>query len=417
MPTVTKVDSSIYPFGFLQMSGSNAANWDYSYSPPSSWIPLISSKTGSSLPGYKRLIAQAQQATTNFSGELQDARTIPSFEKTFGNTTIPPSTAGNRKRVSYWVPAELRSLPAAGLVPSSSVNIARNLAQQRFYKNLESVSTLFQGGVFLGELRETLRMIRNPAQGLRRGVGSYLDALKKRRRGNQSQRQKILSDTWLEYSFGWIPLLNDLDDARKYLERRHKQLEREVIRVRGDGEHSTTLFSSDQDTTGVGSTFCQIRKRLTATSTYAGAVSSRASSSRLIDASALGLSPRSFVPTLWEVLPWSFVIDYFTNIGDVISAWSNQNVALSWGRETHRTDAYYDTCYWIGTGRPISVTNWTSFDYSFTPGFASTRRKTVDRSKITYVPVPSFSFELPGFGTKWLNIAALVSSRRAFSRY
>lgn len=37
--------------------------------------------------------------------------------------------------------------------------------------------------------------------------------------------------------------------------------------------------------------------------------------------SALGLQP---LPTLWELLPWSFVMDWFLNIGTFLEAWTTK---------------------------------------------------------------------------------------------
>lgn len=42
----------------------------------------------------------------------------------------------------------------------------------------------------------------------------------------------------------------------------------------------------------------------------------------------MGLTIQEFVPTVWELIPYSFVVDYFTNIGDVVNYAYSAN--LNW---------------------------------------------------------------------------------------
>jgi hypothetical protein len=37
----------------------------------------------------------------------------------------------------------------------------------------------------------------------------------------------------------------------------------------------------------------------------------------------LGLHPRNLIPTLWEIMPWSWMIDYFSNVGDIVNSIAN----------------------------------------------------------------------------------------------
>jgi hypothetical protein len=290
----------------------------------------------------------------------------------------------------------------------------QNIARTMFAKEVEKRYTLFQGGTFLGELRQTLHMIRHPLSGLRKLTWGYLNVLERRagrmRQLKRNVRERVLQDIWLEHSFGWLPLLGDLDDARKYLDRRSDALYREVLPVKveqtkqwGLGDVQSNFIS------GVNRLLYRNRTRRVAICVLSGGVSSTASSKKLIDASAMGLAPRSFLPTLWEVFPWSFAVDYFSNVGEVIAAWSNQTLLLAWGRETlirkRIFDCYDQRCV------PASPPYQTSTVY-FIPGDYYTEVKEFTRVAISSPPVPSLAFEMPGFGLKWLNLAALVRKRR-----
>lgn len=392
-------------------SGLAAKNWDFSIPSHTAYHLSTDSRTGKSNPSYKRQIAQCSNATTPFSGVKQEFTSSPSDFWVKGRTSFSISDSNWRAYRKRWN-HDITTVPA---LPSSNLtDLATGKAQTEFYKRLESVTSLFQGGVFLGELRETLRMIRSPAKGLRRKIGDYLNDAKKRRRGSPSSKSKVLADLYLEHAFGWLPLLNDLDAARKYHTRRIKQLEREVVPIQGSHQVSTSSFSVASDVSGTLSVRAINRLVQTASVRYRGAVVSTALGTTVMSMSSMGLAPRSFIPTLWELLPWSFVIDYFTNIGDVISAWSNQRVKLAWGCETIRRESVLTSTSSTGTPSGLLVIVTVN---AGTAGSTIARHKAVGRTSISYVPIPSIDFEIPGFGKKWLNLAALGVARRSMTPY
>lgn len=394
-------------------SGAGAANPGNIPKAPTSYSALSDSRSGKSNPNWKRQIAKGVNATTAFTGVLQTLESKPATTENFYIVAFPTSNPNNwrqtRKTWSHGIQLNMPTLPSI-----SDVAEATSKAQTRFYKDLESVVTLFQGGVFLGELKETLTMIRNPARSLRRGIDGYLNDAKKRRRGSSTAKENILAGLWLEHAFGWAPLLNDLNSARTYLRRKQDQLAQALQPVSGSGlvEKSAVINTSN----GVGSTTMSAElQRIDNTFVrYKGAVASRCHTSRMIEYDAMGLSARSFVPTIWELVPWSFAIDYFTNIGDVLTAWSNQTVGLAWGCETVRRKRYLFSraTRWTPNIAPPVWQNRSS-----SSGWSGASHKRVDRAPISYVPVPSIQFELPGFGKKWLNLAALAASRRALTPY
>lgn len=395
---------------FGQVSGPGASAWVYD---PGGSISLIScprSKTGIQLPDWKHKVAQGLNATTPFSAVASEYSTSPATENVFG-TTVVGNPNGFRKAAAKWSHG-ISSIPADP--PGSDMTQATNIAATKFYKALEQTMTAFQGGVFLAELRETLHMIRNPAKSLREGIRKAIDYLGSHRgrmmRRPKSARQKFLADTWLEFSFGWSPLLSDLNEAKNVLDRRQNQLLQELIPIVGVGTKESVTFGFNSFSNGIVNMLAEIRATYRSQKIYAGAVSSRAAGDTLLSMDALGMSPRSFVPVLWEAMPWSFMIDYFTNVGDVLSAWSNQTTKLAWGRETARTVSTYESTA-VPKLPPLFVVQ--VYEYSMTSGKTTARKRTVQRNYISYVPVPALQFELPGFGRKWLNIAALADARRS----
>ena len=92
-------------------------------------------------------------------------------------------------------------------------------ARMAFLQHVRSLRTQFQGGVFLGELKEAIHMIVRPAQALRSAVDVYLGAAKEAARRGKGKKAitRAIAGTWLEKSYGWVPMFSDIDSAMKAL--------------------------------------------------------------------------------------------------------------------------------------------------------------------------------------------------------
>jgi hypothetical protein len=405
-------------FGIEQLDGLQAIHSSYGDLQPSS--TAVASRTdtffGGELPNWKAIIRAGGNATTIANGvRFYVNGGLSTFDsRTFGYVNGDDNNPLNARRSRVVGP---NSIPF-GSVPSDTDALAAiNDARTKFAKSVEGALTLFSGGVFLGELREALHMIRHPAVGLRRGIGDYLKNLlnnsRRLRKMPRPRRQRAIQQTYLEYVFGWSPFINDLEDASQYLQRKQDQLYQELAPVRGLGRSEwidsdiANLYGS-----GFGIVRYRRRNRCIVTAVLAGAISSRASNPKLLDSSSLGVSLRSFVPTLWELLPWSFVADYFSNVGEVLTGWSNQSTHLAWGRDTVIKESLMEL--YDQYQQPFANTIYV--DRSFSPASVATGYRSFSRQPISSPPVPMLRFELPGFGTKWINLAALATARRSLSR-
>jgi hypothetical protein len=306
-----------------------------------------------------------------------------------------------------------------------SVVTAENRAKMSYINKANSEYTSFQGGVFVGELGETLRMIRNPAKALRTAIPTYFRVLSKRartvRRGlnelaRSKARRKVLEDTWLEYAYGWRPLLSDTRDAAKALAAiAEKQPPFKVITSFGESESliSQDLFSNQIQT----AQWFQPRIRKGKVRVVIrGVIDLQPSSRRLLNPELWGFDPVSWVPTAWELIPYSFLVDYFSNVGDVLQAWCGQHFRPRWQSETVRT--------WIEETYPrVSLSNQKDIRTEFvnTP-FGYPPYGVFTRCKVTRYPnlnslVPELVFEIPGLSTKWINLAALLSTKSKYAFY
>jgi len=384
-------------------------------STPNSWVDTLNGFKNSN---WKTQVRNHQNATTPLSGRKKTIRYKLGHITVTGEVDKP--LGGNpRVRTSY---ADGVLCPHYGFSGSfyNSPKV-ENQASAGFYKKLRSVQTSFETGIFLGELQESIRMLMSPAKSLRRGVDDYLGALKKRRRRGRIQNRQILADTWLEYSFGWKPLVRDANQALEALAFRAAQeaFHNDYVMVKFTARDETIFQSPMIDYQPTGTHLYMSVDRYHEYKHHVrhmGAM--RISAKGLSDKSKYwGISLEDFAPTAWELLPWSFLIDYFSNIGDVIAAWSTCTSGLAWSQKTVRQTTTQHLSFSPNLGRMkkeyVEVGKvYDRLTASGTAGYLEYSDKQFSRTpgSLTH---PSVQFELPGFGLKWLNMAALLVSRNA----
>jgi hypothetical protein len=255
-------------------------------------------------------------------------------------------------------------------------------------------------------------MLKSPAHALRQSIDKYFRTVTKRaRRTSRGRQNAVVRETYLEYSFGWKPLINDINDIAKLVSGANDTYLKEIeatatVPIESisskvqSGMSSMTIWFNYK-------TLGQVMVR------YKGAVSaSFEKPPSLAEFTGFGLS--NFVPTIWNLIPYSFLVDYFTNIGNVIDAASLGSVRLAWGCRSERKSFQYQ----LGAGdspftnTPTTILIHKSVNLS---GFHSEQSAST-RSRVTSVSagIADTQFRIPGVDQpwKWLNIGALASLRQ-----
>jgi hypothetical protein len=117
-----------------------------------------------------------------------------------------------------------------------------------------------------------------------------------------------------------------------------------------------------------------------------------------------------FLPTVWDLIPYSFVVDYFTNIGDYLSGLSLRFSDVSWGCKTVSTESGYlfGPWYWGPNSVPQ---NQEELAVCYGGGGSWNNRRGT-RSILTPSDLaPKLQFSLPFSSRPWENIGALILSR------
>lgn len=423
----------------------NKTATDGPYFDPKTWV---NTRDDSSNPRWRDQVKTHVSASTTISGSKRnfaygdgsisltyESNYDPVLQK-YGHKYRSDST-GFRDIIDY----QFGVADASALSESKALSIANT----RLLAAIRGTYRQFQGGVFLGELKETIHAIRHPAQALRSGIDAYSKAVKKRlqykrisatfgansrralyakvgknRADVKHQANHIVKDTWLEYVFGWKPLINDIDDAMKALAFKDY---REYIPIYGGGR-STSVSSTRDDLKGYAlhyiavewDTSSEVGVRIKGE--VMGGPSS--ASQNIADRSRFGFgSWWEAVPTIWELIPYSFLVDYFTNVGDVLDAVATNSANVVWLHRSIRKEnkhvlrGVYDL-----VKQTKAALNDTGFGSQSHYLYSSASYDGYSNSSITFsrgatnVPDIGLRFEIPGASSlKWLNIAALARLR------
>jgi hypothetical protein len=226
-------------------------------------------------------------------------------------------------------------------LPLDIANMKANSVQNAYAKLNESDIDI---GLILGELKETLHLMRSPCSAIVKLAQSmYRDAWKVTRatrygpRGRRSTGIKdavvllsrgkrlvdALSNQWLEYRLGMIPLLSDLEDAQKALIFGLDKLQAVMRTKRG-----TVKIKQENLVCQSGSNYPEIGY----TMFWSGLASCEHKCTTKVyyfdrpfmqDAKTLqnmGLSPTQLTTLVWNLIPLSFVVDRFYRVGKWLDA-------------------------------------------------------------------------------------------------
>lgn len=317
----------------------------------------------------------------------------------------------------------------SGALYGPNSNVAYNAALGHLLRKMKSRD--WNSVVFAAELGKSFEMIRVSAtrlyatfRALKRGrLGDAYKALgvsahnskgrvDKRRYPPAKHVRENMQSYWLELQMGWKPLLSDIDNAAKAIADYVVRKPPDLCRVTGKGgceaKSRTILPATSQWYAGEmiveDENLCQIILYYTF------------NDRTVAEAKKFGLT--TVLPTIWELVPFSWVVDYVIGIGDFLeNLTAYQGLDFHSGCVTHKytqkvsrwqpgRGVYYEAYDYAGSTRYLReyrvASGWTYTEEHF--GF--------NRSKLTAFPyqkAPSVNLDFAGDrGTvKLLNLLAL----------
>jgi hypothetical protein len=274
---------------------------------------------------------------------------------------------------------------------------------------LNAVNT-WRGGNFLAEIKESTEQFLHPVQSIYSRTWEFAGIVRglRRFRRNPIIYGKALADAWLAFAFGIKPLIADANDANAALVRLGSGVDAKAdrLKLRGSSRNTKILGVNTEDITPSGWAGDIWSSVITQKSDfkvlYKGELVARPESAAFY-AVEFGVDLSDFVPAVWEAIPWSFFIDYFANVQEMLDGLKVVDAALS------RLDLCVRNAGIVQVGVPFKSSTGAPFTTSVSCGPSHSLVVRVSRQVINEIPYVGFRFKFPGFPSlKWLNIAALA---------
>jgi hypothetical protein len=283
-------------------------------------ITLTNGRDGVSNPAWRGQVSRVEDATTAFSGTKDFlSRLVPmTFTVTWSGNGFPDSY----NYLGYGFLDLGFSTPSAPLPESPRTD---NL----FLRRVREVNTKFEGSTFLGELKDTIRLFRRPLSAIRELLERQAIAKRQYRRLGGREYARAIAGTWLETSFGILPLISEMQNFRDALKGMSNRPAAIKVNARREWKEpvgvvsATTSFSTPYVFTFAGSTTARYIYEVR------GAVKAAAT-----PVEYWGFDPASMVVAAWEVIPFSFLIDYLLPVGNTLEAIGTRVSTLAWSNRT-----------------------------------------------------------------------------------
>lgn len=410
-----------------------------------SWV-AVGSSSRTKVPLYKDKIRKGLSASSPYSRDVLKVISADKFSLGWRENRwalrlnaagLPyylndTSTNYTRSGFHFHLPNDGNLGTNLGHVVSTPTDF-ENRAISNLHKTIRDAE--LNGYALLGELRETIGMLRKPFAAAREGTSKFLytyhiqvSRAKKRYKHAKSnadlertRRQAVVDSTsgsWLELQFGLQPLIADVKAIVGTIQ---KEVNRLQLNRRFQGTsplHWGGVAEKYSDSSPIAyNLIMRVSKtRLTQASTRYVAIyrpNIRGSVDYLDRVkTSLGFDLENFVPALYELAPWSFLIDYFVNLGSMIECATTSTDGLVTCTKTTRQQTrkiIYEYAYLYP--RAVSDGIWTGSSLvGKTHASRDLLRTTVVRTVLQTLPVPTLTYSVPGWGSlKWANMAALIA--------
>lgn len=362
-------------------------------------------KSGSNNAQWKRQIALHLDATTAYTRSGYELTSIGNYAGTSNGKDYPHP----RSTCSGWV-LELPSL----LIPSSLDIMTNDIALKKLKRKLDNAVGDFNVLVPLGELKD-LRGTLASSYGL---ISRLLTALNSIKHGKipSGDIVKNAAEAWLTFSFGINPMIADAKDIMKSIS---KFQQRQNSTIHFIGAHTSDYHNSVKSPVYSPIGGVQVERSAVASHTisykYTAAVRFSLQSGNNYGLSDhLHFSPTEIIPVLWELLPWSWLIDYVSTTGDFLTdMFQSQAGNTLYVVKNRKYTANFAESIIL---KKFDTVNYTNLSFRSNPLVG--RRFEFSREGAPGIPTRSFRFKTfdeitgdPYLAKKLLNLAAIAASR------
>jgi len=258
-------------------------------------------------PNWRQQVARKQDATTDYSRVTRTS--VPC--RLYGESDTPYFSFG--KWWHYYGRNLVSFVDGAQLISDSEDTALRDIALARLKRRLSDKVGDWSAMAPVAELRETRGLLTGLAHSATGVVRALIDI--KRTRGKSAY--KYASEAWLTWSFGVKPLLADIKKANESIE---AYLLRNDVTLKLSGSANKKWISglrSNGHTGAYNAPYSRLfRAEHELSYRYASGMNLKLKSGNNYGVDDhFGLELKALPSTAWELVPFSWVVDYFTTAG------------------------------------------------------------------------------------------------------
>lgn len=323
------------------------------YNPPiPPWNGSLYSSSVVSTPGYRRTgthDAIADVVTPDYLKKrsmgqviMNDAVLVKTFyDSTVTTITLGPHNDWGTRVMAGSMACEWQHLPVMPGWFSNDITLAADLVLLKAYARMNQAD--FQGLVSIAEFGKTVSLLAGSLELfysltlLYKNRIKAIRALRRNLRNGEStvafakKIHTLLGNAWLQYRFGWTPLAHDIENICKAYDTVMSSTPQSTRLVKRAGQlleykySGTETFSASGIQTGTREYRHHWIVKVSAGVLYELREQNLHATAR----HAFGISTRDVPGAAWELIPFSFVIDRFLNVGDWLEARiPNPNVSV-----------------------------------------------------------------------------------------
>lgn len=356
-------------------------------------------------PGFKRLSAMGKLIVNPYKSEREFQSGSGMYSKVQRTSLIscPATGAKNAWEINdgvayYHMSGGQRRLSSVSLISDADIASAVKIAATQAWaqSNGHSANILQD----IAEMRQTLSMLTRPLSSIKPLLKAMTSSRQKGVPGRilegASSSFSSARNLWLQYRYGIRPLVSSVNGILQALKKtggRHRQTYR--------GNYSLSKVGSSTGTTGgiFDVSFSWLDQTTDLVEIRTGLVIEDSTSL----ATSLGIDASGLLSLPWELVPFSFVADWFINVGSFLSALSpaltkvplaswhtiKRKRTRSWNVTS--TSPYPNAAAWTVV-RPVFETRFATWD--------STQR-------IVGIPGPSITFKPQSLGKVFADLRAI----------
>lgn len=313
------------------------------------------------------------------------------------------------------------NFPSVYALDSGKMSETLSVAGGRFYS--KCFDAVYRNNIAesAAEYKETVKAVQHRGTQLFRTFPRYVETLitgvSRFKRVPIKHRKasiaKFVSDTYLEYNLGWRPAISDIGKIIDELASTERLLNVDEITASAVSDPASAFESTHTVSESALTVTCHKVGKAFSSVRYVGAVVLERSYGVGKLQGNFGLTLENFGPTLYNVIPLSFVADYFSNLGQVVNSICFLNSRLGWVCQTKRNESEVITSSVSASysQTPPAGTVLIKEALELSPYTSRVRQVSFFRVGVGAPPVPNLVFHLPNRTNQWATIGALLTGR------